>query len=155
MTKELATLLSDHSDGIASCIRVQIGPAKSERPQSIVKVGPERDAGRDVEADDGLRVEAVEVLDQSPQRVAVRSDQHRATGPQIGHDRRFPVRQHSGDHVGQALGPGYLDSGVPRVTVLAELAARLYHRSVDVVGAAPPGELILAVLVAALGFVLA
>ena len=40
--------------------------------------------------------DAVQVLDQGAQRVAVRRDQHGAARPQVRHDRVVPVRQHAG-----------------------------------------------------------
>ncbi len=87
------------------------------------------------------------MLHQRPQRVPVRGDQHRATGPQVRQDRRLPVRQQPGDHVLQALGARRVvtEVGVARIRVLAELAAKLDFRRRRVVRAAPEHELLLAV----------
>ena len=44
------------------------------------------------------------MLDQRAQRVAVRRDEDRRTGTEVGHDRVVPPRQHPLEHVLQALG---------------------------------------------------
>ena len=54
--------------------------------------------------DDLLVGEPVEMLDQRPQRVAVRGDQDDPAEPQVRHQRVVPVRKHPVHHVGQALG---------------------------------------------------
>src|SRR5258708_483909 len=49
---------------------IEVLAAAPERPQVPVQLVEQRDAGRDVEAGDVLVRDAVEVLDQRPQRVA-------------------------------------------------------------------------------------
>ena len=66
------------------------------------------DAGRDLEVDDVVVADALEVLAQGPEAVAVGHDQHgaapRRLGQQVGHDGVLPVGDDPGHHVGQALG---------------------------------------------------
>ena len=82
------------------------------------------------------------------QAVAVRGDQHRAAGPQVGDDAGLPVGQHPGDDVLEALGAGHLvaEVGVPRVADLGELVVVVQRRRGHVEAAAPEHELLLAVL---------
>ena len=69
----------------------------------VVELVDERDAGGDVEAGDVVVGDAVEVLHQGPQAVAVGGHQHGAAAGQVGDDRVEPVGEHAVDHVGQAL----------------------------------------------------
>ena len=96
-------------------------------PGVVVELVDERDAGGDVEAGDVVVGDAVEVLHQRPQAVAVGGHQHGAAAGQVGDDRVEPVRQHAGDHVGQALRRGQHvggDLGVAGVGVGVERVAR-------------------------------
>ena len=52
-------------------------------PQRLVEAVDQRHPGRDVQGRDVLVGDAVEVLDEGAQGVAVRDDQHRATGAQV------------------------------------------------------------------------
>ena len=47
--------------------------------------------------------DAVEVLDEGAEAVAVGADEHGAPGPQVGGDAVVPVREQPGDDVGEAL----------------------------------------------------
>ena len=108
-------------------------------------------------AGDVLVADAVEVLDQRAQAVAVGGDEHRLAGPQVRDDRRLPVGQEAGDDVLEALGAGQVGAevGVLRQPGLRELAVVVERRRRDVEGAAPEHELLLAVRLEGLLLVLA
>ncbi|AWY95163.1 Phosphate transport system regulatory protein PhoU [Propionibacterium freudenreichii] len=152
-------LLALAGDGLLSggCrLRVKIAATGHQRLHVIVELVEQRNAGRDVEARDGLVIDVVEVLDQRTLRIAVGGHQHRLAGLQVGHDRRLPVGKHALDDVLEALMQRTLvsrDVGVARVVELAELAVGLDGRRRHVVAATPGHELLLAVLVADLGLV--
>ena len=89
----------------------------------VVEPIAERDAGRDLEVDDVVVGDALEVLAQRPEAVAVGHHQHRAPrvlGQEVGDDGVLPVGDHPGDHVGQALGRR---QGVGRHVPVAGVAA--------------------------------
>ncbi len=67
-----AALVGDRRGGLLRRLGVEVGAADGDRPQRLVEVVAQRDAGRDVELGDRLVGDAVEVLDQGAQRVAVR-----------------------------------------------------------------------------------
>ena len=103
-------------------------------------------------------VDAVQVLDQRAQRVAVRRHQHHLAVPQVRHDRRLPVRQHPrrprrpGTRCAARRRRGRRTAG-RRPGENSESSAERRRR--DVVGAAPEHELLLAVLLQRLLLVLA
>ena len=100
----------------------------------------------------------VEVLDQSPQRVAVGGDEHDQARPEVGHERVGPVRQGPRQHVGQALAHGDdlgRQVGVPRIVGHVVLAAPLDGRRRHVEGAPPHLDLLGPVLRRGLLLVLA
>src|SRR5690606_35903940 len=70
----------------------------------VAQVVDERLAGGDVQLDDLVVGQALEVLDQRPQAVAVGRHQDGAPGHEVGDDGVVPVGQHPGHDVGQALG---------------------------------------------------
>src|SRR5215471_6357850 len=97
--------------GVAEVIMLQ-------RLQLAVELVDERLAGRDVETNDLLVGDVVEILDQRPQAVAVRSDDHALPRAHGRRDHAVPVRQKAGDGVLEALGARELiarDLGVPGV----------------------------------------
>ena len=91
--------------------------AGTERLEVLVQPVDQRDAGGDVELGDVGVADAVEVLDEPAQRVAVRRDQHGLAGAQIGDDVALPVGQEPVDHELERLGPRDLavDADVARV----------------------------------------
>jgi hypothetical protein len=101
-----AALVGDAAAASLAASGSRYSPPACDRAQVVVEVVAQRDAGRDVEAGDVLVGDAVEVLDQRAQRVAVRGDQHGLAGAQVRHDRVVPVRQHPLDDVLEALGAG-------------------------------------------------
>src|SRR5690606_41668138 len=64
----------------------------------------QRLAGGNVQVNDVVVGDVVEVLDEGPQAVAVRRDQHAAPRTDGGRDGFVPERQHARDRVFQALG---------------------------------------------------
>ena len=108
-------------------------------------------------AGDVLVGDAVEVLDQGAQAVAVRGDEHDLAVAEVGHDLGLPVGQEPCDDVLEALGAGHLvtEVGVARVAHLGELVVVRDGRRRGVEGAAPEHELLLAVLLERLLLVLA
>src|SRR5436190_1066630 len=79
----------------------QVGGAA--RRQIVVEVVDAGDAGGDVEGGDVLVRDALEVLDERPQAVAVGHDEHPSAGPEVGDDGVVPVREHPQDDVPQTL----------------------------------------------------
>ena len=77
-------------------------------------------------SDDLLVADAVDVLAEGTQAVAVGHHQHgpapRPLGQQVGHDGVLPVGEDPGHHVGQALGGG---QGVGRHVPVAGVAGRV------------------------------
>ena len=109
-------------------------------------------------AGDVVVADPVEVLDQRPQRVAVRGDQHGLAGAQVGHDRGRPSTAASGATTSlrhSVRGQVVAEVGVARVAGLGELVVVVDRRRRRVVGAAPEHELLLAVLLERLLLVLA
>ena len=88
-----------------------------------------RGCRRDLEADDVVVADALDVLAQRPQAVAVGHHQHGpapgALGQQVGHDGVGPVGDDPGDDVGQALGQG---QGVGGHVAVAGVARRVVGR---------------------------
>jgi hypothetical protein len=117
----------------------------------------QRDAGGDVQACDGFVADAVEVLDQGAQRVAVRGDQDRLAGLEIFLDVRLPVGQEPHQDILQAFSArqGLAEVRIPGVVGLGELGVVVEGRRRGVVGAAPFHELLFAVFGQCLGLVLA
>src|ERR1700761_1236132 len=154
----LAALVLDGLGRLRGSLRVQVPAAGGQRLEGVVELVDQGDAGRDVQRRDVLVADLVQVLDQGAQRVAVRHDQDRAAGPEVGHDLVVPVRQHPGQHVLEALGtrPGLgRQDGVARVGRLGELVVVGDRRRRDVVGTAPEHELLVTELGPGLGFVFA
>ena len=91
----------------------------------LVELVDERDAGGDVEGGDVGVGDLVEVLDDGAQRVAVRGDQDRLAGLDLGDDGALPVGQQAGEDVLEALGGGDGLTGVAGVGVLGKLRTGL------------------------------
>jgi hypothetical protein len=106
---------------------------------------------------DGFVADAVQVLDQGAQRVAVGGDQDGLAGLQVFLDVRFPVRQQADQDILQAFGArkGVAEVCVAGVPRLGELGVVVQGRRRGVVGTAPLHELLFAVFGQCLGLVLA
>ena len=76
----------------------------SDRHEVVVKCVHERNASRDVELGDGVVGDAVEVLDQRAQGVAVRGNQHLLVGPDGRCDLVVPSWHEARDGILEALG---------------------------------------------------
>src|SRR5690606_34318155 len=99
----LLALVLDRLDGGSRRVRVEVGAARVDRLEVGVEVVVQGDARRDVQARDvGVR-DAVQVLDQGAQAVAVGGDEDRAAGEEVRDDVVEPVRQHADDDVLEAL----------------------------------------------------
>src|SRR5690606_36671133 len=148
-------LVGDGLSGGLRGDRVEVAAALLDRLEVLVELVDERLAGGDVQARDVLVGDAVEVLHQRAQRVAVGGDEHGLAGGEVGLDALLPVRQEALDDVLEALGLGQLvtEARVLRVLVLRERGAELDRRLRGVVGAAPGHQLLLAVLLADLALV--
>ena len=135
-------------------MRVEILTAQGVRAQVRPELVDPRDAGRDIHLRDLVVRNRVQVLDQGPQGVAVRDDQHAAARPQIRHDRVVPVGQQPGRDIGQGLG-ARADLGrqgrVPGVEVQRLRVLLAHRRRRDLIRAPPGRELLLAVLAPHLG----
>ena len=73
----VAALVLHGLGGLRGGLRVEVAAAGLIRPESVVELVDQRDAGRDVQRGDLVVADAVQVLDQGAQRVAVRHHQHR------------------------------------------------------------------------------
>src|SRR6185295_17417564 len=71
----------------------------AERPQLVVELVDQRNAGGGVEPHDLFFGYTVQVLDQGSQAVAVGRDQHPLARAEVGDDRAVPVRQEAGDRI--------------------------------------------------------
>lgn len=93
------------------------------RTEVVVELVHERDARRDVQARDVVVRDAVEVLHERAERVAVRRDEDGLASAQVLRDVRLPVRQEAVDDELQRLGTGQLvaEVGVAAVPGLRPL----------------------------------
>ena len=82
-------------------VRVEILTAQGIRAQVRPELVDQRIAGGEFQIGDPVVRDGLEVLDQRPQRVAVRDDEHAAAGPQVRHDRVVPVGQQPRGDVAQ------------------------------------------------------
>jgi uncharacterized protein DUF4139 len=125
-------------------------------PQVVVELVEQRDARRDVEADDLAVADLVKVLDERAQAVAVGGDEHALAAAQGGGDLALPVGQEAPHRVFQALGEGDLFGPQLRVAGVAPGPALVVAgegRRRDVVAAPPDLHLLFAVLLHGLGLV--
>src|SRR5450756_2189563 len=91
-------LVCDSSSSSCSSLRVaEVGMA--DRLEVLVQLVHERDARRDVQVDDVVIADAVEVLHESANRVAMGDDDNLPTGLHRRRDRFFPVWDEPGDGV--------------------------------------------------------
>ncbi len=136
---------------------VEVLTTGDDGPQGVVEAVDQRHPGRDVEPGDVGVADAVEVLDDGPEAVAVGGQEHRLAGLQVGHHVGGPVGQHPRDDVLEALGARQVrtEACVARVTDLGPLVVVGERRGRDVEAAAPEHELLLAVLLHRLLLVLA
>src|SRR5690348_9439896 len=79
----LPTLTGDGGDGRFGGCRIEVATTGGRRLEVLVQLVDQWDAGRDVEPDDLLLTHPVEVLDQRPQRIAVRGHHDRLAGQQV------------------------------------------------------------------------
>src|SRR5205823_14359019 len=86
-----------------SDVRIEVLTAQVVRAQVRPELIQQRDAGGKVQPGDLVVRYRLQVLDQGPQRVAVRYDEHAAAGQQIGNDRVVPVRQEPRGNVAQGF----------------------------------------------------
>jgi len=109
----------------------------------------QRDSGGDLQPGDLVVWYPLQVLDQGPQRVAVRDDQHAAAGQQIRNDRVVPVRQQPRGDVAQGFAARlhlWRKHGVAGIVQLELPGFRGERRRGDVVRATPEPKLPVAVL---------
>src|SRR6185437_9588727 len=83
--------------------------------QRVVERIDDRLAGRDFEAGDLVVRNGREMLDQGPQRIAVRRDQHAPALAQGGRDPLLPAGQDAPDRVLEALPGRNGDAGIAAV----------------------------------------
>src|SRR5664280_1049104 len=96
-------LVCDSGGSSRSSLRVaEVGMV--DRFEVLVELIHERDARRDVQVDDVVIADAVEVLHESADRVAMSDDDNLPTGLHRRRDRLFPVRDEPGDGVLETLG---------------------------------------------------
>mmetsp|Transcript_62039 Transcript_62039/g.146951 ORF Transcript_62039/g.146951 Transcript_62039/m.146951 type:complete len:261 (+) Transcript_62039:2422-3204(+) len=127
-----------------------------DRLEVGVELVDQRDAVGDVDPDDGVVGDAVEVLDQGPDAVAVGRDQHALAALDGWGNGLVPERQHAGDRVLQAFGQrdvGGVQAAVAAVAAFAARVGRLQGRRRGVVAAAPDQHLLVAVLLGHVGLV--
>src|SRR5436305_12715357 len=107
----LAGLFGDRVGGGYGPTGVEVAAAHAARTGVVyglqfgVELVDEGFAGRQVEVDDRLARQAVEMLDEPAQRIAVGGEEHRRACPQVGNDRVVPPGQHAMYDVLQALRP--------------------------------------------------
>src|SRR6202044_1425071 len=90
---DVPALVPDGLDGVAGGVRVEVLTTHGVRAQVRPKLVHRRDAGGYIPPGDLVVRYGLEVLDQRPQRIAVRDDEHASAGLQVGNDRVVPVRQ--------------------------------------------------------------
>src|SRR5450830_576296 len=96
-------LVCDSSSSSYSSLRVaEVGMA--DRLEVLVQLVHERDARRDVQFDDVVITDAVEVLYEGADRVAVRDDDDLSAGLHRGRDRLLPIGNETCHRVPEALG---------------------------------------------------
>ena len=156
MASSLAHRLSGH--GLGGLLR-RLGVAEvvvADWRQVVRQLVDERDARRDVEADDVVVRDPVEVLHERPEAVAVGGDEDALPVPEVGHDRVVPVRQEAGNRVLERLGERQQvlrETRVARVAAGMPLVVRGEGGRRRRVGAAPDLHLLLAELLRRLGLV--
>ena len=122
----------DHRAGPTSCPGRRRLRRQRRRPRGrgrrrgcgrevVIQLVDERDAGRDVELGDVRVADAVEVLDERAQRVAVRRHQHGLARCEVFRDVGLPVGQQAIDHELERLGARDLAVDV-RVALVVHLA---------------------------------
>ena len=128
----------------------------AQRLQLFVEFVDQGNAVGDVQADDLAVGDAVEVLDQGADRIAVRRDHQAAAAADGRRHRLVPERQHARDGVLEAFRQRDLflvQLGVADVAALAARIARLERRRRGVVAAPPDQHLLVAVLLGGLALV--
>src|SRR5699024_8837064 len=94
-----AALVGDCRDRVLGGLRVEVATTGERGLEVGVQVVDQRDAGGHVQPGDRGVVDAVQVLDDGAQRVAVRGHQHHLAGAQVGDHLTLPVRQGTAEHV--------------------------------------------------------
>src|SRR6478672_2278099 len=90
-TPPSATLVGDRLRGGAGGLGVEVAAARLERAVVVAELVDQRLAGGDVEAGDVLVADAVEVLDDRAEAVAVGGEQDGAAGVEVGQHVGLPV----------------------------------------------------------------
>src|ERR1017187_2946685 len=98
-----ASLRPDRLRRLYGCLWIKVPAARPLRPEIRADVIEQRDSGRDVQLGDVRVPDAVQVLDQGAQRVAVRNHEHGPARGEIRDNRVVPVRQHPFQDVLEAL----------------------------------------------------
>src|SRR5689334_5793755 len=128
---------------------VEILAAELVRAQVRPELVDQRAAGGEIQLGDLLVRDRLQVLDQRPQRVAVRYDQHAPAGQQVGDDRVVEVGQQPGRDVPERLATWLHIQGKRGIAGIAPLPpgrGRAERRRRGLVGPAPRRELPFAVL---------
>src|SRR6266850_2136672 len=120
----------------------------SPRAQVVLERVHERDAGRDVEPDDGVVGDAVEILHEGPEAVAVGGDEDLVARADPRRDRLVPVRQEAFDRVLEALRRGRFLGSQARIAGIEARMTRIVRAQggrPHVVAPAPEPGLLFAV----------
>jgi len=117
----------------------------ADRLHVVIEFIDERLSRRNIETGDVFIADAVEMLDQGAEAVAVSRDQYTLAGGNLRLDRFFPEGNHAGDGVLQTLAGRNLSLGdirVARILARPHRAVLLQGARADVVGAAPDQNLL-------------
>src|SRR5690606_27609366 len=128
----------------------------TDRTQVFVQLVHQRLAGRNIQVNDVLVRDAVQVLDQRAQAVAVSRHQNATAGADCRSNRLVPERNHAGYGVLQALSARQLISWHTSVASIKTRSAWIVFSDVlgsDCVGTTPDQDLILTVLLCGFGFI--
>jgi len=88
--------------------------------QLVVEPEPPRNPRGHLQSDDLVVGDVLQVLDEGPDRVAVRHDEDPGERAQVPRDGVLPVGDHPDHDVGQALGVGEDARGQAPVTIVVE-----------------------------------
>src|SRR5690606_15600136 len=100
----LASLVGDGLNSVGSSLWIQVGSAPGDWLEVVIQLIDQRNAGRDVQTSNVFIADAIQMLDQRTQRVAVGGDHHGLACRQISLDVVLPVRKHAVQYILEALG---------------------------------------------------
>lgn len=153
----LLRLVLDPLDPLANSVLItEVSPPERRKPlptrnnvHIIVQLVHQRHPRRNIELRDLRLIDPVQVLDQRPQRVPMRRNEHVPPRREIGRDIRLVERQHAVQRGLERLGElrGEVLAGVPRVVGGVVGRGEVDGGGWYVVAAAPDEDLVLAVLV--------